>query len=141
MPNNDRLRLNRAFTVAVVDVGGGERLNVIATHLHHPRDGGGERVPQVQALLDYWAGAGKTVLLGDLNALPDEPEIALLRDAGLVDAFDAAGAEPPGYTAPSDDPQRRIDYIWLSDDLGAADFVTRVSLASDHFAVAATIDD
>ena len=141
MPNNHRLRLDRAFTVAVVDVGGGERLNVIATHLHHPRDGGPERVPQVQALLDYWGGAGKTVLLGDLNALPDEPEIALLRDAGLVDAFESAGAEPPGYTAPSDDPQRRIDYIWLSDDLGAADFVTRHSLASDHFAVAATIDD
>ena len=141
MPNNDRLRLDRAFTVAVVDVGGGERLTVIATHLHHPRDGGAERVPQVQALLDYWDGAEKTVLLGDLNALPDEPEIELLRQAGLVDAFDAADAEPPGYTAPSEDPQRRIDYIWVSDDLGAGDFVTRESQASDHFAVAATIDE
>ena len=141
MPNNDRLRLDRAFTVAVVDVGAERTLTFIATHLHHPRDGGAERVPQVQALLDYWDGADRTVLLGDLNALPDEPEIEMLRQAGLVDAFEAAGAEPPGYTARSDDPQRRIDYIWVSDDLGAADFVTKESLASDHFAVAATIDD
>lgn len=141
MPNNDRLRLDRAFTVVLVDVGAASPLTFIATHLHHPRDGGAERVPQVQALLDYWDGADRTVLLGDLNALPDEPEIAMLREAGLVDAFDAAGAEPPGYTAPSEDPQRRIDYIWVSDDLSAADFVTRESQASDHFAVAATIDD
>ena len=141
MPNNDRLRLDRAFTVAVVDVGGGDRLTVIATHLHHPRDGGPERVPQVQALLDYWDGAGRTVLLGDLNAEPDDPEIELLRQAGLVDAFEAAGAAPPGYTSPADDPQRRIDYIWVSEDLRAGAFVTRESQASDHFAVAATIDD
>ena len=98
-------------------------------------------MPQVQALLDYWDGADRTVLLGDLNALPDEPEIEMLRQAGLIDAFEAAGAEPPGYTARSDDPQRRIDYIWVSDDLSAAGFVTGESLASDHFAVAATIDD
>ena len=141
MPNNDRLRLDRAFTVAVVDVGGGDRLTVIATHLHHPRDGGAERVPQVQALLDYWGAAGKTVLLGDLNALPGDPEIEMLWQAGLVDAFEAAGAEPPGYTSPSEGPQRRIDYIWVSDDLSAGAFVTRESQASDHFAVAATIDD
>ena len=141
MPNNDRLRLERAFTVVVVDVGGANPLTVIATHLHHVRDGGAERVPQVQAVLDYWDGAERTVLLGDLNALPDEPEIELLREAGLVDAFDAAGAEPPGYTSPAADPQRRIDYIWISEDLSAGAFVTRRSLASDHFAVAATIDD
>ena len=141
MPNNDRLRLDRAFTVAVVDVGGGDRLTVIATHLHHLRDEGAERAPQVRAMLDYWNGADRTVLLGDLNALPDEPEMELLRQAGLVDAFESAGAAPPGYTAPSDAPQRRIDYIWVSDDLSAGDFVTRQSLASDHFAVAATIDD
>ena len=141
MPNNDRLRLDRAFTVAVVDVGEANPITVIATHLHHVRDGGAERVPQVQALLDYWDGADRTVLLGDLNALPDEPEIELLREAGLVDAFDAAGAAPPGYTAPAEDPQRRIDYIWVSDDLEASVFVTRESQASDHFAVAATIDD
>ena len=141
MPNNDRLRLDRAFTVAVVDVGEGSRLTVIATHLHHPRDGGAERVPQVQALLDYWNGADRTVLLGDLNALPGEPEVELLRQAGLVDAFEAAGAAPPGYTSPSDEPQRRIDYIWVSEDLSAGAFVTRESQASDHFAVAATIDD
>ena len=104
MPNNDRLRLERAFTVVVVDVGGVNPITVIATHLHHVRDEGAERVPQVQALLDYWDGAERTVLLGDLNALPDEPEIELLREAGLVDAFDAAGAEPPGYTSPAADP-------------------------------------
>ena len=141
MPNNDRLRLDRAFMVAVVDVGEGDRLTVIATHLHHPREGGAERTPQVRALLDYWDGAERTVLLGDLNALPGDPEMELLRQAGLVDAFEAAGVAPPGYTSPSDDPQRRIDYIWVSEDLSAGAFVTRQSLASDHFAVAATIDD
>ena len=40
MPNNSQLHLKRSFTSARIDIGNGESLNVIATHLHNrPEEG------------------------------------------------------------------------------------------------------
>jgi endonuclease/exonuclease/phosphatase family metal-dependent hydrolase len=80
------------------------------------------------------------VLLGDFNAVPGSPEIALLRRAGLTDAFQAAGGaadDEPTYS--SERPERRIDYLWLSPDLRASDFDATTSTASDHRGVMATV--
>ena len=78
-------------------------------------------------------GAALTVVGGDLNATPDEPTVAHLRDAGFVDAWLAAGkpecdaAHPAGCTAGGTAPDpwvgmdtqagagfdERIDYVWV----------------------------
>jgi endonuclease/exonuclease/phosphatase family metal-dependent hydrolase len=42
-------------------------------------------------------------------------------------------------TWPSDRPDRRIDYIWLSGDLAASRFVATTSTASDHRGIAVTV--
>ena len=34
MPNNDVIRLDRSYLTAKVDLGGGETLDVVATHFH-----------------------------------------------------------------------------------------------------------
>ena len=78
--------------------------------------------------------------MGDLNALPDALEMLLMAEAGLKDAFQPSDASEMGYTAPSDDPAKRIDYIWVSSDLGVRDFSLTDSLASDHLGVAVTLD-
>jgi endonuclease/exonuclease/phosphatase family metal-dependent hydrolase len=133
--------LARNYLWAELDLGGG-RLRLVVTHLHHVERPEGTRVrlAQIPRLLDGVVGRPATVLLGDFNAEPGSPEIALLRQAGLTDAFQAAGGSPddePTYS--SDRPERRIDYLWLSPDLRASDFDATTSTASDHRGVMATV--
>jgi endonuclease/exonuclease/phosphatase family metal-dependent hydrolase len=133
--------LARNYLWAELDLGGG-RLRLVVTHLHHVEGPAGARVrlAQIPRLLEGVAGRPATVLLGDLNAEPGSREIALLREAGLTDAFQAAGGsadDEPTYS--SDRPQRRIDYLWLSRDLRASDFDATTATASDHRGVMVTV--
>jgi len=78
--------------------------------------------------------------MGDFNAEPDSAEIALVRAAGLGDAFMAGGGGGADeLTWPSDRPDRRIDYIWLSGDLAASGFAAAPGTASDHRGIAVTV--
>jgi endonuclease/exonuclease/phosphatase family metal-dependent hydrolase len=138
MPNNDQVRPPRGYVVATLDVGG-QPLTVIVTHLHHEADSA-LRVPQVAAMNATWSGRAATVLLGDLNATPDAPEMQLLRDAGWIDAFTQSGASGDGFTYASNHPYHRIDYIYHSADLTARDFHVAAGTASDHSGIAVTID-
>jgi endonuclease/exonuclease/phosphatase family metal-dependent hydrolase len=125
-----------------LDLGAGRRLRVVVTHLHHVEGPGGARVrlAQLPPLLARVAGQPATVLMGDFNAEPGSAEIALLRDAGLADAFTAGGGGPADErTWPADRPDRRIDYIWLSGDLAAGGFVATTGTASDHRGIAVTV--
>lgn len=137
LPPRDLLLL-RGFIWARIDVGAGQQINVIATHYHHITEDSAIRVPQSQAVLDFWDGAGQTALLGDLNAEPGAPEIEMLRQAGFRDVLDLAGIVP-GYTYSSEQPYQRIDYIWITPDLSASDVVITSGNASDHLGVAVTV--
>lgn len=139
MPNNAVVRPTRGYVVATIQVGD-DTLRVMATHLHHVEADSALRVPQVQAIIATWAQRPATLLMGDLNATPDAPEMALLREAGLQDAFIQSGAGGNGFTYASNRPYERIDYIYLSPDLTARDFHVNDSTASDHKAIAVTID-
>jgi endonuclease/exonuclease/phosphatase family metal-dependent hydrolase len=77
---------------------------------------------------------GPAVVIGDLNAGPEAPEVRTLLAAGL--AYAAPPVEP---TFPSDRPQHRIDYILLSPELIATECQVIASTASDHLPVAAEI--
>jgi endonuclease/exonuclease/phosphatase family metal-dependent hydrolase len=134
--------LRRNALLVELDLGAGRRLRVAVTHLHHVEgpEGARVRLAQLPPLLDAVAGRSATVLMGDLNARPGSAEIALVERAGLTDAFAAGGGGPADeLTWPSDRPNRRIDYIWLSGDLAAAGFVATTSTASDHRGVAVTV--
>ena len=141
MPNNSDIDIDRGFIFAEIDVGGSSPLRIITTHLHAGEEEGEYRIPQAEALIDFWGGASDTVLLGDFNGRPGDSEIMLLGDAGFKDAFIESGAEGNGYTSRSDDPHQRIDYIWISPDLQASDFSIPQSQASDHFPIAVTISE
>jgi len=139
LPPRD-LFLLRGFTVAIIDLGGGDSLQVIATHFHHVKEDSDIRQLQSPVIVDFWGGASHTVVLGDLNAEPDAPEIVMLQQAGLVDTL--AGMEPTSvYTFNSADPYQRIDYIWISPDLKASNALVISSTASDHLPVVVVIDD
>ena len=141
MPNNSDIAMDRSYATAVIPMGGSAPLTVLATHLHHPEDDGRLREPQIMALVDAWDRRERTVLLGDLNARPSDPEMLLLEEAGMVDAFAASPEyDGRGYTFPSKDPRRRIDYIWTSGDLHPTGFTVFGGAASDHQGVAVTLD-
>jgi endonuclease/exonuclease/phosphatase family metal-dependent hydrolase len=125
-----------------LDVGEGRRLRVVVTHLHHLEgaDGARVRLAQLPRLLEAVPAPAGTVVMGDFNAEPGSAEIAHVRAAGLTDAFVAAGGRPADErTWPSDRPDRRIDYIWLSAGLEASDFAATTSTASDHRGIAVTV--
>lgn len=138
MPNNALIRPARGFIDATLDIGG-QPLRVLVTHLHHVDMAGLLRAPQVQALLEAWAQQPYTIVLGDLNALPDSGEMQLLREAGLLDAFTSSGADSTGFTFRSGGLDRRIDYIYHSPDLIASNLNINPSQASDHVALAVTL--
>lgn len=132
------LLLQRGYLRARYDLGDSTTLDVINTHFHHVSGESDIRVIQSNALLDLWQGAPRTVFLGDFNAIPTDPEMRLLADAGLRDAVFLGGLEP-GYTNPAGAPYQQLDYLWLAPDLDARDVVIVNTTASDHFPVVATI--
>lgn len=116
------------FAEAVIDVGG-VRLHVFNTHLDYRADPY-VREQQVTAMLAVTSQrAGAVVLMGDLNARPDAPELQPLL-AQFADAWAGHGSE--GQTYPADTPDRRIDYVLLSDHFRVNDARVPVTVASDH---------
>jgi endonuclease/exonuclease/phosphatase family metal-dependent hydrolase len=134
---SESLLLRRGYTVAEIDMGR-ETVRLINTHLHHIGEDSEMRQQQVPGLIKAWNGEQRTVIMGDLNAEPESPEMQMLYDAGLVDISAVIGPTPR-YTFDSTDPYQQIDYIWTSGDLGATDFVIPQSTASDHLGVVATL--
>ncbi|MET9019256.1 endonuclease/exonuclease/phosphatase family protein [Actinopolymorpha sp. NPDC004070] len=117
-----------------VDVGvHGERLRFATTHLSEadPR----ARESEATRLAEVLGPAPRrTILTGDLNAVPAAPETKPLTDL-LADAWPDGDADP-GHTIPVAVPDRRIDYVLVSSDLTVdrARVVTDAD-ASDHLPV------
>jgi endonuclease/exonuclease/phosphatase family metal-dependent hydrolase len=97
----------RGLLRARIDVRG-EPWQVYVTHLQY--DDPAERLAQAEAVAEIvGASVGPAVLMGDLNATPDTPEVRALT-ATLVDTWQVAGRRP-GWTSPNPVPNRRIDYV------------------------------
>ena len=134
---SEGLPLERSFIAAILQVGG-LNFQVIAVHLHHVEGDSDIRVGQVSALLDFYNHSSRTVIMGDFNAEPNDPEIKLLRAAGLRDVL-LSIEPPPAYTFRSDDLFQRIDYIWVSPDLAWSGVHLITGTASDHQGIIADI--
>jgi endonuclease/exonuclease/phosphatase family metal-dependent hydrolase len=132
------LLILRGFTIALIDLGNGDKLKVIVTHFHNANGATDIRQLQSKAIINFWASMNRTALLGDLNAEPNEPEMLMLQNAGLQNAA-AAMQSTPVYTFPSDNAHKQLDYIWISPDLSVKEVSIPASTASDHLPVIATI--
>ncbi len=130
--------IDRSYQWAQLDVGSESPVNVIGTHLHHVGNEGEIRLAQVEVLLAAWDDQPHTLLLGDLNARPWDPELKPLFDAGFIDSWAEAGVGD-GLTFISNDPFQRIDWIWHTQDLATEEVEVIETTASDHFPLAATI--
>ncbi len=130
--------MRRGFLWARLDLGAGEEMLVIATHLHHVEEDHEVRQLQMSRLVKFWGGRERTVIMGDFNAEPGWAELEPLLEAGLRDAVAEAGMGDR-KTWPSPAPDRRIDYVWISPDLSPSDPQIPQSRASDHLGVAVTV--
>jgi endonuclease/exonuclease/phosphatase family metal-dependent hydrolase len=107
-------------------------VRIYNTHLQHNSQV--ERLAQIAAIRDVLAGAHESVVvLGDLNATPDSPEIANLTE-DLVDAWVTAGVGD-GFTYDTATPHARIDYVMTSDDVVARTAAVVTTDAADHLPV------
>jgi endonuclease/exonuclease/phosphatase family metal-dependent hydrolase len=135
----------RILVPAEVVLDDDQRVLLIDAHLSSGGTEEARRSEQAEHLLRLLPESPPSVVAGDLNADPDRAPIRILVDAGLVDAWAAAGSGP-GHTIPANAPRRRIDYVLAGpgvsvveaavlDDLGPA-----MAGLSDHRPVLAVLD-
>ena len=114
----------------------GATVRVFNTHLDYRADPA-IRQQQVEEML--WiigASPTPTLLLGDLNAQPQAPELQPLFGR-LKDVW--SSHEDPGFTYPAALPVRRIDYILASPHFRSRSVRVPVTTASDHRPVVADL--
>ena len=78
----------------------------------------------------------KCILMGDFNVRPDGDILLPIRDR-MKDCASVCDKEI--LTFPSDNPDRKIDYIFVSPDIEVLNFGAENFIASDHFPITAEI--
>ena len=97
-----------------------------------------EQENAVKTLLDH-LGDGPAVLMGDLNATPDSPVIAKISEH-MTDAAQAAEKGDALLSFPSDNPDRKIDYIFTKGNIAAKTCRIVPGALSDHLPLEATLE-
>ncbi len=98
------------------------------------------KLAQVQKLNELFGGSNKpAILAGDLNFSPEEDPYQHLAQQWLDAAHLKGNAAP---TFPTDNPETRIDYIWLSksQEWRVIDFQVLPHPHSDHRAILLTVE-
>jgi len=134
----------RAAIAVTVEAPDGKPLRFVSTHFQHNLEP--DRIEQAKAInrlfVDDEEGDLRTILAGDMNALPDsEPIAILLKDWEI--AKDEGSADGIAPTAPAKAPRSRIDYILTRkrDKLSVSEAkVIDEKMASDHLPVFAVIE-
>jgi endonuclease/exonuclease/phosphatase family metal-dependent hydrolase len=107
---------------------------IVTTHLDELADSSPIRQEQVRTILREWDGEKIAIIAGDMNADPDDLEMSLFSEAGYGDL-----AERLGTTTVTDDPPRRIDYIWGIGVIGSSPRKVEAPGASDHFGLVVNV--
>jgi len=112
-------------------------VRVLTAHLDYRTDPT-VRTQQVAELMTaLTASSMPTLLLGDLNASADAPELAPLFTR-LTDVWERCTT--CGFTYPADAPTRRIDHVLVSPSIRVTRAWVPETRASDHRPVAADLD-
>ncbi|WP_226529002.1 endonuclease/exonuclease/phosphatase family protein [Metabacillus niabensis] len=115
-------------------------INVKGNHLHiyntHLALTSTEREIQINEVVEIAnQSEGPKVILGDLNATPESIEMKSMY-AHYLDVF---ADQPTAYTYSAENPTKRIDYIFTSNDIETVNTEVIQSLASDHLPITAEI--
>ncbi|KAH9512494.1 hypothetical protein Btru_038615 [Bulinus truncatus] len=131
---------------AVVDLPCVGKGHIFNTHLSLSHEAREESVKQIIQYMSLH-GAEPAILVGDLNATPEEKAVRLLaEDAGFVDVWTLLQPSKDGFTYNAiDQLTKRIDYIFMkkseaivAENIEVLPDNSRSSAASDHRALQAT---
>ncbi len=108
----------------------GQTIRLFNTHLDYRRDPRVRQIQVAETLARLRQIDGPAILLGDLNATPEKEELQPLfehlRDAWKEETMG------PGHTFPADNPDRRIDYLLVSDHFEVKHAEVISTTSSDH---------
>lgn len=123
----------------VVVLARGVPVHVYATHLDYRADPEIRRrqVDDTLRILATDPPGSRQVLVGDLNAPPDAPELTPLW-GDMTDMWSTLG-HGTGFTFPAPVPVRRIDYVSVSSAVSPVRVGVPASSASDHLPVVADL--
>ncbi|MCL4258283.1 MAG: endonuclease/exonuclease/phosphatase family protein [Anaerolineales bacterium] len=136
LPPEDVLLL-RGYLYAEIEVNG-QTLHVIDTHFSEKAGQDDIRAQQASVLVDVAAGRPATIVMGDLNSLPDSLALDVMLGGGFIDISRESGLSNT-FTYPSFAADHQIDYIFISPDLQFSDFAIPLTTASDHLPLSVTI--
>jgi endonuclease/exonuclease/phosphatase family metal-dependent hydrolase len=120
---------------ATVDVHG-IPVRVLVTHLDYRADPRVRATQVAETIARLGTDDVPTLLMGDLNAPPDAPELQPLLHR-LRDAWPAAAGA--GLTYPASSPAKRIDYVLVSPAFAVRRASVPATTASDHRPVVADL--
>lgn len=109
-------------------------INLVTTHLGYE---GGDQEWQVVQLVRWLEGVTTTpiIVAGDMNFTPDHPAYDVFKEHGYKDVWGVVNIGNQGFTYPTDNPVRRIDYLFTRNvDVFNGRVVTD-EIFSDHFPV------
>ncbi len=113
-----------------------EGIPIASAHLSHI--GSGERALQVAATVAAFGGHHVALLLGDLNARVEAPELSALVD--WVDGFESAGVPPGDERRVSTDDGWRIDHVLARGaSIAGCRVLREAGELSDHYPVVAEV--
>jgi endonuclease/exonuclease/phosphatase family metal-dependent hydrolase len=131
--------MERSYQTVTLHLDGDRQLRVFNTHFQHRKGNTETRLAHSEVLHVAWGGAPRTIIAGDFNFWPSWPEAQLWEDAGFVSAQDVTG-HGAEFTAPSRDPDNRIDWIFGTPDLTFSDFAILSDVVnSDHLPLVVTV--
>jgi endonuclease/exonuclease/phosphatase family metal-dependent hydrolase len=94
---------------------------------------------QISEALEFIGTQSPASFGGDFNADPESEVAAAIRRAGFSDPFDVLEIDPAPDTSPANDPDNRIDFVWLR-GFDPIDAWVPDSLASDHRMVVVEVE-
>ena len=124
-----------SMLVADLEITPGKELTIAVVHLDYRNQA--SRLNQIEMIWEVLQNKNRNlILMGDINAMPGSPALKLLSKS-----FDRFQQNPEPYSFPADNPDRRIDFVFVrkgSDLKITNERIDRVPY-SDHLPVITTI--